>query len=225
MTQDRTNSHDRDAALRRRYGELSDETTPTGLDERIIAAATRAARPGYIRPLRWMRPLAWAATIVLTVSVILHMADVPGPGDITPPTAGYDAVLDARDADRSERPAEPTETPEPARERRADTRVLEDSGATPAATVPERRERAMATDTPADDTRAKASESFDAAARSLPDADMLRRASELARQQESGSETVPLAAEMALLPAAADRTPETCTEAERHSDETWLACI
>ena len=57
MTNEADDMNDREAEIRRSYRQLSDETTPSDLDEQILAAAARSARPSYVRPVRWMRLL------------------------------------------------------------------------------------------------------------------------------------------------------------------------
>lgn len=78
---------DRDPKLAQRYRELGAEEPPRALDEAILAAARRQARP-WTR--RWAVPLSLAAVVVLSVTVTLRMQhEQPG---IEAPTVAKEAA-------------------------------------------------------------------------------------------------------------------------------------
>ena len=62
------------------YRQLSEESAPDYLNERVLQqAASVAARPRYSRSIMWTRPLAWAATIALCLAIVLEVTRVPTP--------------------------------------------------------------------------------------------------------------------------------------------------
>jgi hypothetical protein len=79
-----------DARVSETYREIAREQTPQKLDQAVLRAAAKAARPRYSRSIAWTRPAAWAATITLSVALVLELTREPAPQ----PTAS-DAVLPA----------------------------------------------------------------------------------------------------------------------------------
>jgi hypothetical protein len=62
------------------YRDLAPETTPAGLDQRILAMAAHETRSRYGLARAWIRPIAWAATIALSLGIVLELtwlADAP----------------------------------------------------------------------------------------------------------------------------------------------------
>jgi len=55
------------------YRDIATESTPPGLDRRVLDAAKREARPRYGLVRAWIRPLAWAATVGLSLAFLLEM--------------------------------------------------------------------------------------------------------------------------------------------------------
>ena len=75
MTTDQDNKRVSDT-----YRDLADESTPAGLDQRILEMAAHETRSRYGLARAWVRPLAWAATIVLSLGIVLELtwlADAP----------------------------------------------------------------------------------------------------------------------------------------------------
>ena len=74
------------------YRDLAQETTPEGLDRRVLRHAAQESRTRYGLARAWMRPVAWAATIGLSLAFLLEMtwfADAPPLPEpaIAPPAA------------------------------------------------------------------------------------------------------------------------------------------
>jgi hypothetical protein len=62
------------------YRELARETTSAGLDERVLAMATRGSQSRYGLARAWIRPVAWAAMIGISLALVLELTwfiDVP----------------------------------------------------------------------------------------------------------------------------------------------------
>ena len=75
MTTEQDNQRVSDA-----YRELARETTPAGLDERVLATAARDSRSRYGLARAWIRPVAWAAMIGISLVFVLELTsftDVP----------------------------------------------------------------------------------------------------------------------------------------------------
>ena len=81
-------TEERDAKVSAAYRELGAEEPPRALDDAILAAARRSARPWT---QRWAVPLSLAAVIVLSVTVTLRLQheqpgiEVPAPQAVAPP--------------------------------------------------------------------------------------------------------------------------------------------
>lgn len=94
----------RDRDMRRvsdTYRDISTETAPTNLDDRVMAMARQEARTRYGLARAWVRPVAWAATIGLSFAFILEMTYFSN----EPPPV--DAALPARIDDDAAQSAEP----------------------------------------------------------------------------------------------------------------------
>lgn len=62
------------------YRDLARETTPAGLDERVLAMAARESRSRYGVARFWIRPVAWAAMIGISLVFVLELTsftDIP----------------------------------------------------------------------------------------------------------------------------------------------------
>ena len=69
-----------DATVSATYRELSRESAPNHLNEKVLQqAAEMALRPRYSRSIMWTRPLAWAATVGLCLAIVLEVTRVPAP--------------------------------------------------------------------------------------------------------------------------------------------------
>jgi hypothetical protein len=55
------------------YRDIAHETSPTELDDKVLAMARQEARTRYGLARAWIRPAAWAATIALSFAFILEM--------------------------------------------------------------------------------------------------------------------------------------------------------
>ncbi len=75
MTTEQDNKRVSDA-----YRELARETTPAGLDDRVLGMAARDSRSRYGLARAWIRPVAWAAMIGISLVFVLELTsftDVP----------------------------------------------------------------------------------------------------------------------------------------------------
>ena len=84
MTTDQDNKRVSDT-----YRDLTHESTPVGLDKRILAMAALETRSRYGLARAWIRPIAWAATIALSLGIVLELtwlADAPV-NDVAPAPA------------------------------------------------------------------------------------------------------------------------------------------
>ena len=69
-----TESNHNDPRVSEAYQGLATETTPPGLDRRILAMAADKRRSRYGLARVWVRPLAWAATIGLSLAIVLEVS-------------------------------------------------------------------------------------------------------------------------------------------------------
>ncbi len=77
MTTEQDNQRVSDA-----YRDIATQTTPAGLDEKVLQLAASAVPSRYGLARAWVRPLAWAATIALSLAFVLEMSqldDAPTP--------------------------------------------------------------------------------------------------------------------------------------------------
>jgi hypothetical protein len=72
-----------DALVSETYREIARENVPESLDNAVLKAAAKAARPRYSRSIAWTRPAAWAATITLSVALVLELTREPTPQPAT----------------------------------------------------------------------------------------------------------------------------------------------
>ena len=130
-----------------RYRELATEEPPRALDEAILAAAQRSARP-WTR--RWAVPLSLAAVVVLSVTVTLRMQyeqpDLESPAPSAPP-AKPPPVLAENMREQLPLKAERQikSAPAPAREQRAKLKPQDE----PRPFAPDLRDRVAAVPPPA----------------------------------------------------------------------------
>lgn len=94
------------------YRGIAKETSPSNLDDRVMAMARDEARTRYGLARAWIRPVAWAATIGLSFAFILEMTyfgDTVPPVDEAVPVPVDEALPAAVDDDANEagREAEP----------------------------------------------------------------------------------------------------------------------
>ena len=193
-----------DPEVSRAYRDLAREAAPQRLDEAVLDAARRAARPRYARSRAWARPVAWAAVVTLSVAVVLELTRAPETATVPAPAPA--TVTEDR--------AEPAAAPGMVMEDRAEpapaaARRLRQPAALPAEEQklePATAELSKTAASPA------ASEEFE-----RQDKDLLGRADRMAELRSSNS--VPPAA--AALASEAAGCPEDATR----DPETWLECI
>lgn len=189
-----------DSQVSKTYRELAQETTPEYLDAAVLREARKAAQPRYSRLRLWTRPAAWAAIVLISGTLLLQVSQFQPPQESPM----------AQSPGPGER-ATQRELAEPegiGSDKRADDSRPGTAGA-------------------ADETAVEelVIESLESASR---DADMFRRAEDMARMQQGPNE------------APAERRPElrqaisatasrvsapACDDAARAAPETWLACI
>ena len=84
------------------YRDIATETSPAGLDDKIMAMARQEARTRYGLARAWIRPVAWAATIGLSFAFILEMTyfsdDAPTVNAVLPARVDNDAYDEAEPA-------------------------------------------------------------------------------------------------------------------------------
>jgi hypothetical protein len=197
MTTDQDNKRVSDA-----YRDLARESTPAGLDDRILAMAEHESRSRYGLARAWVRPVAWAAMIGISLAFMLELswfADAPldngaPPAAVSPERARQDAeVMKAKEEDgRYQGIAEQADEPS----------LMVPASLGTAETAP-----AVAADELAP---APANEEA-----SLP-----RGAEKRARVEAAAARSEPPAAYADTL----DQDPACDTEA-RASTDTWYACI
>jgi hypothetical protein len=234
-----------DPLVTRTYRETAHEHAPGHLDQAILKEAAKAVRPRYSRFITWTRPMAWAATIMLSVALVLELTNVPtttpvifesgadkferrelgsdsmqdAPAEsleesvlpaVLPARATNTAVVAAPDAEAI-RPAAKQAGPAGLEKAQRDN-LRQDRAAVPASTAPA---------TNVDEFKQK-------------DADMLRRAEDMALLQDgqdreaafAGSSAVAVSADATVQGTAAMAvTTPHCDEAVTARPETWLKCI
>lgn len=246
-----------DALVTQTYRDVADERAPDHLDRAVLKEAASAARPSYSRLRSWTRPMAWAATVMLSVALVLEVSKVPGPQSVnfdgaTPefeverPALGTPEELDATD----DAPAEPVEvemidsdafeeTPAPATSLGRSSNVApgaavqaEPPKATSVAPVPvlQKRQRFEIRQDPVEQQNKPApASSVDEF--KLKDADMLRRAEDMARMQsgennESSLVSSAADADVAALGVVAEAAEvKECDAATMRTPQTWFECI
>ena len=140
------------------YRDIAHETSPTELDDKVLAMARQEARTRYGLARAWIRPAAWAATIALSFGFILEMTYFSKEPPVTVPApvssdrdAARQAAPASKEAAFKRSPASMVTAPEikasempplPEAEERADTSA--DGVAEDLATAEPRRERAIA---------------------------------------------------------------------------------
>jgi len=257
MTRDRNAPQpaaETDALVTRTYRETADERAPDHLNRTVLKEAASAARPRYSRLRSWTRPMAWAATVMLTVALVLEVTKVPTPQGITFDEPAVKIKADAPEPDSTDTaPANPSEG------RILEDEVLEEA-IRPATPPGGSSSTAVVTRLQAEALNANAEQAVPestlqkrqhAAGREGPvgkqdlaapamhvdefklkDADMLRRADDMARMRSGENKTLalpssaPVAADGATLGAVAVSTEaQACDESAVATPETWLECI
>lgn len=229
MTEERNTAEsvtETDALVAQTYRDAADERAPNHLNRAVLQEAARAARPRYAQLRSWTRPMAWAATVMLSVALVLEVSTVPDPEAVSfgdgaarfevemPETeATDDGLQDAPAAQAFEEAAAVPEkqfTPDPALQKRQRNnlrqgRVEQQKAAAPAANVDEFK---------------------------LKDADMLRRADDMARMQSGENKEVNLSGDVAadagtagLNSFAVTAEAPACDEPATTAPETWVECI
>lgn len=247
MTEERNTTEpgaEADALLRQTYRELARERVPDHLDRAVLKTAAKAARPRYARLRSWTRPMAWAATVMLSVALLLQMNEVPGPesasfGDtarkveaqVPEPDARSDAPLESAEAEVLEEAAAT-----------APVRSLQAAGEAPRGTEPARPAAKQVIQAPlqqkkqrselrqdSTDAQEPAAPAANADTFMLQDADMLRRADEIARTRsgENKESTLPNSRDHAGTPSATavGLAAPVCDETATKTPESWLECI
>lgn len=250
MTEERNTAEsvtETDALVAQTYREVADERAPDHLNRAVLQEAARAARPRYAQLRSWTRPMAWAATVMLSVALVLQVSTVPDPEAVSfgdgaarfevemPETEATDDGLQDAPAEQALEEAaavspsrstnaattvpasgeamkapEKQLSPEPALQKRQRNnfrqgRVEQQKVAAPAANVDEFK---------------------------LKDADVLRRADDLARMQSGENKEVDLSGDVAADAGAAGLnsfavTAEApaCDEPATKTPEAWVECI
>lgn len=219
-----------DALVSQAYRDLADERTPEYLDQTILRAAVKEARPRYSRFIAWTRPMAWAATVMLSVAIVLEVADTPSPDvmsfDETIDTLEFQAPeTDAKEDGPSDSLAESlVPTSELTKKQSNDMRQKATAIA----------EQEFALQQPV--ARERAELLSDSAEFKTKNEDMLRQAGEMARvrvgNNDQPSPAVSADAEQefatgrSLASAAAISAPAAdCDEDAVATPQTWFECI
>jgi hypothetical protein len=214
MTEERKQSGaETDVLVSQTYRDLADERTPEHLDQTVLRAAAREARPRYSRIIAWTRPMAWAATVMLSIALVLEVADTPAPEadakDDSPVSSLEEPVV----------PASQIAKKQGNDMRQKATAVIEQEASPQQAGGRERAERRS-----------------DSAELRIKNEDMLQQAEEMARLQV-GEDRQPspaisadaeqeFAAGRSLASAAALSAPVAdCDEDAVATPQTWLECI
>lgn len=191
------------------YRDLASETTPPGLDRKILSMAAGARRSRYGKARAWIRPAAWAATIGLSLAFVLELSQVPENAPLS--TGGSDGdtfeILDESTvSDEAPARAKSDTAVRQERETRLDNSAASSPGAPPAAPEPSADRDSAAADFDADDMR------------------LLEEAEERARMQSGQARPAARAAEFS---AAVEKKEQVsaCDADARASARTWYACI
>lgn len=182
------------------YRDLAPETTPAGLDQRILAMAAHETRSRYGLARAWIRPVAWAATIALSLGVVLELtwfADT-APDEVAP--------APAVSAEAARQDAEVMKAKQEEDQRRAIAERVD----APAATMPT---------TPVRQEQGRVGEAAEAES-PLEDASPLRDAEQRARLQ-----AVSARYEAAASSAETAERDHACSRDARASAEAWHDCI
>ncbi|MDJ0793115.1 MAG: hypothetical protein QNI98_02640 [Woeseiaceae bacterium] len=217
MTEDANNQD-----VTQAYRDLATETTPPGLDDKMLAMATRETRSRYGIARAWVRPVAWAATIGLSLAIVLEVWQVIPPGPDAEPTATREIAPSTLSADEA-----------PARlrqemEKREDTSQIPGPANTLMDNVPVNpggggaEELGARRAAPQNVQEAKESPSVvmeDADAFAAKDMRILEEA-EVKAQQRAGE---PEIASFAVISTEAHKAH--CDETARATAESWYECI
>jgi len=239
MTNERELPHNVDATdelVASTYRELADERAPDHLNKAILRQAARAARPAYARSILWMKPVAWTATVAICFAIVLQVTQLPEPDGVPISLPATTVMPDPAAMDKR---AE-TSPPEPPASGFTQGRSEKRASEVPAKAGPEQSAASPASiEAEADDTtaaRQRVSEQDAVPEESLPsgaaefelqDADMLRRAEDLARLQ-SGNDREPgqaAATAFASRALSANEPVQHCDDETRATPESWYACI
>lgn len=257
MTRDRNapqSAAETDALVTRTYREIADERAPDRLNRTVLKKAASAARPRYSRLRSWTRPMAWATTIMLSVALVLEVTKVPTPQGITfdEPTVKIKAeapepdstdvapanplegrILEDEVLEEAIRPATPlSRSSDAAAVAPVKAEILKTNAeqAAPESTL-QKRQRAEGRQDPVG-KQDLAAPAVNVDEFKLKDADMLRRADDMARMRsgENKASALPssatIAADGAALGAVAvSMEAQACDEAAVATPETWLECI
>ena len=96
MTEDANNQE-----MKQAYRDLATETTPPGLDDKVLRMAAREARSRYGIARAWVRPVAWAATIGLSLAIVLEVLQVIPAPSAPEPSAIIETVPEPVSADQA----------------------------------------------------------------------------------------------------------------------------
>ena len=182
------------------YRDLASESTPAGLDQRILAMAAHETRSRYGLARDWIRPLAWAATIALSLGIVLELTWLAEtPVSEVAPAPAVSAEPARQDADVMKAKQEEDHR------RAIAERVEAPAEAMPASPVA--REQGLV---------GAAAE----AEAPMEDASLLRDAGQRARLQ-----VMPARLEAAASSAETSDREHACDREARASADTWYDCI
>lgn len=182
------------------YRDLAPETTPAGLDQRILAMAAHETRSRYGLARAWIRPIAWAATIALSLGVVLELtwfADAPL--DEVAPAPAVSAEAARQDTEVMK-----------AKQEEDQRRAIAERVDAPAATMPA---------TPVRQEQGRVGEAAEAES-PLEDGSLLRDAEQRARLQ-----AVSARYEAATSSAETADRDHACSRDARASANAWYDCI
>ena len=189
------------------YRELSRESAPNYLNDKVLQQAARnALRPRYSRSIVWTRPLAWAATVGLCLAIVLEVTRVPAPEIVM--------IEDTIDFLEAESPTTPEEAQAPVRQQPGMLNDIKSqlgrSAAKQAAKEPksEVRRRETAYGAEADFGSVEESVVSDKIELEMQDADGLR-----------------LSNEVPVFALSASRAVNECSDEVKADPVKWLACI
>ena len=101
-----------DTQVSETYRDIAQESAPEHLNQAVLAAAAREARPKYSRLRLWTRPAAWAAVVMLSVAILMETSQDPATPSLEPAPeredlyqpetaeSDYNAVAEPKSAER-----------------------------------------------------------------------------------------------------------------------------
>lgn len=212
------------SAVSRAYSELADERLPERLNKAVLKRAAAANRPSYSRSIQWTRPLAWAATIAICLAITLQVARVPISESVTyelpaAPPADQPALIEPLENAPRESSDAAFDAPEQIE--------LHQDIAQPVPTRPQAEKRVHEPSQGSLPGLAEEASPSSVAEFEMRDADMLRRAEELARMQSGDNKKS--AQEFRTIATvdevAASSAEQPCSEEATSQPVSWIECI